>query len=268
MMKYFKLLIALCAFVLALGLASLVGCSPKQQTTVPSNGEQSAQATDSVDEEQPTFSSDPFAGLKPGDLINLGTVSFMPYWDPSGRYSEDISWRVLAVEEGRALVISERVVELRPFGTALPAIWETSEIRTWLNGEFYTGLPQDIQSKIIKSNIVNSNNATYDTSGGNDTQDYIFLLSIDEASSYFADDADRQTGVSVSGNVQKAVNDEFIVNKSMLAGNGGWMWWLRSPGGKDFFVAFIGTEGTITDYGGRLIAQGDVGIRPAMWIEL
>jgi len=57
-----------------------------------------------------------------GDIIPFGQ------WD----------WRVLAVENGKALLITQDVIELRSYhNEKVDVTWETCELRAYLNGAFY-----------------------------------------------------------------------------------------------------------------------------------
>lgn len=97
-------------------------------------------------------------------------------------------WRVLDIKNDRALIITECIIEQRPYHEAYKNItWADCSLRKYLNGEFY-----DIFSTVDKTRIIpvlnkNFNNQWYGTNGGADTQDSIFLLSLDEVCQYFGD---------------------------------------------------------------------------------
>ena len=66
--------------------------------------------------------------------------------------------------------------------------WENSGLRQWLNDTFYKSAFSEAQREVIIPVInVNPDNERWGTSGGNDTNDTVFLLSIEEAESYFSD---------------------------------------------------------------------------------
>ncbi|MDR1422294.1 MAG: protein kinase, partial [Coriobacteriales bacterium] len=62
----------------------------------------------------------------------------------------DYSWRVLAVEDGQALLITEDLIGLRRFDDDSND-WATSEIRAWLNGEFLSGFTPNEQQQIAET---------------------------------------------------------------------------------------------------------------------
>lgn len=126
-----------------------------------------------------------------------------------GRYedTEDpIEWRILDIQEDKALLISryaltweemdDRDAALERDGDVITGDkygmvnWETSDFRDWLNHTFYNKVFNDREkSSILKSKIKNEKNAYGGT--GADTEDYVFLLSLEEAEKYFDSDEDR-----------------------------------------------------------------------------
>jgi hypothetical protein len=92
---------------------------------------------------------------------------------------------------------------------------------------------------------VNDNNPN-GTSGGISTIDHIFLLSIDEAQTYFAD------------------NEARIARDA--AGTASW-WWLRSPGGGSGLAARVDGDGTLS-VSGFSVGNDSGGVRPALWLNL
>ena len=142
-------------------------------------------------------------------------------------------------------MITTDCVEKREYNEEAESItWENCTLRKYLNNEFYNQFNEEEKSQIVKTKVINNDNSKYGTAGGNDTEDNIFLLSIDEANKYFKSDDER---------------------KANYDGKAAW-WWLRSPGCSDGIAACV-------DYGGG-VCKGyfvflDYGaIRPALWINL
>ncbi|MCL1941555.1 MAG: DUF6273 domain-containing protein, partial [Synergistaceae bacterium] len=68
-------------------------------------------------------------------------------------------WRVLDVQNNRALLLCENVIEKRPYNKEKKNItWETCDLREYLNGEFYNKLPGDFKAKIAETKLTNDNN--------------------------------------------------------------------------------------------------------------
>ena len=70
-----------------------------------------------------------------------------------GRYrqefaEEPILWRVLAVRSGKALLLSEYILDTRPFDTNSNK-WIGSDIQSWLNSTFYHNAFSDMEKQAI-----------------------------------------------------------------------------------------------------------------------
>jgi hypothetical protein len=156
------------------------------------------------------------------------------------------SWRVLDVKDGKALLISKKILVERAYNDENKAVtWETCTLRSYLNGEFYNSLG-DEKARISEAQVLTKSNPEYGTYGGADTTDKIFLLSIDEAKRYFSSDEER-------------VAEANFIDVS-------W-WWLRSPAFGSNSVEVINNGGKFSGgYGNSVNVIG--GVRPALWIKL
>ena len=96
-------------------------------------------------------------------------------------------WRVLDIQDGKALIITENIVEdmIQGFVTT----WEQGDIRRWLNGEFYNRFSATEKSRINLTTVTNPGNPQSGEYSGADTNDYVFLLSFEEVKKYFADNS-------------------------------------------------------------------------------
>ena len=173
---------------------------------------------------------------------------------------EAIEWRVLAVEDGKALVISEYALDAKPYNTEDDDItWEECSLRSWLNEDFYqAAFSEEEQELIALTQVVNEDNPDYGIEGGNDTEDKVFLLSIAEAREYFADDESRMCYAT-----QYAKDNGAYV----YDGTGASFWWLRSPGLVSRGAAGVNPIGGV-GAGGRLVIEADDVVRPALFINL
>lgn len=101
-----------------------------------------------------------------------------------------IEWLVLARDGNKALLISRYWLDAQPYNTDHTSVtWETCTLRTWLNVTFYNkAFSSDEQAAILTTSVDNGKNQGYSkwsTSGGNNTEDKVFLLSYAEANKYF-----------------------------------------------------------------------------------
>lgn len=116
---------------------------------------------------------------KVGDIINFG------HYEQDGNEEngkEEIEWEVLKVESDRVLVVSKYALDCKPYNTEKTDVtWETCTLREWLNDDFKNSAFTTEEQKIIPIvTVVNENNPQSGMGGGNNTQDQLFCLSIDE----------------------------------------------------------------------------------------
>ena len=157
-------------------------------------------------------------------------------------------WLVLEERGGNALLLLREVLPARGYHEGLvPVTWEDSNIRQYLNGAFLNRFSAEDRARIVETNVVNSDHPHFGTNGGNDTRDHVFLLSMAEASLYFAD-----------ANARVARHEGSAVHA---------VWWLRSPGLQEELAAIVLANGTI-GMTGSAVNQADRTVRPAMWVRL
>ena len=229
----------------------------------------------------------PAAQNIPQQIAIGDTISFGPYM-----------WRVLDVQGDRTLIITDRVIYHRNYHHTSDAVtWETSEIRQWLNGEFFAGFNPSDQARIAQTYVVNYNNpwdfSNFEfafgarftgwgsTPGGNNTWDRIFLLSIDEVLQHFGDSGLVAIGATMRYSARDAsayhglfstfIDDQY--NNARVANdlNGlGSSWWLRSPGVNPYFAASVFENGWLSKMGDIAAFWGEyfLGIRPALWLYI
>jgi hypothetical protein len=200
---------------------------------------------------QPSSSSPPPSGsgtVTANDHVALSSVEHVGQHVELGTWDDKpITWQVLTIEGNRALVVSEDILERKPYNKQGGSVtWETCPLRQYLNGKFFqTTFSAAEQSRIAAVTNENPNNPRYGTDGGNATEDKVFLLSIDEARKYFASNSSRVA--------------------SDLQGDADW-WWLRSQGRHPRYAAAVGSDGGVNDSG--LNVNGAGGVRPALWLNL
>lgn len=190
-----------------------------------------------------------------GDIISFGTYE---QDNDLSNGPEPIEWQVLAVEDGRALVISRFALDSKPYDENLfPEVtWEVCWLRGWLNGEFLaSAFSADEQAQIALVTVVNPDNPKNGNPGGNPTEDQFFLLSFDEAEAYFADDEARMNEAT----------EYAKANGGYVSENGASSWWLRSSGPNHLTAMHVITNGSIAYEGDMKNAAGHV-IRPAFWM--
>ena len=191
--------------------------------------------------------------IKPGLHISFGN-----YKQGEEGEVQPVEWRVLSVQDGKALVISERLLDYMPYhNTDEDVTWETCSLRKWLNKDFLNeAFSAGERKKIAKVTISNPKNPEYLTKGGKDTEDKIFLLSLDEAKEYFSTDEERMAYTTDYAH-RNGYDGKYRVD----------YWWLRSPGKSGNTAAGIRDLGIILYHGQNADSSG-VAIRPALWLNI
>ena len=200
--------------------------------------------------------------IQVGDRIPFGQY-------PQGANGEvqPLIWRVLAVENGRALLITDKLIDCVKYNEKLSGVtWKVCTLRKWMNNEFINKAFKDTQrTQIALVKNRNPNNPEYITRGGSSTEDKIFSLSIEEAFKYFRDDNDRTAAPTVY-----AINNGASPNRyhSLLStGEKAGVWWLRTPGYYNKNALSVGAYGEVA-YDGHDVDHFCVAVRPALWLNL
>lgn len=206
------------------------------------------------------------------------------------RYDK-IKWRVLNVNGHQAFLLADKVLDAQVYNTQerTAITWEKSTIRSWLNGYgtsentvgndysdnnfINTAFHTEEKDKIETNDVVNADNMTHKTDGGNDTKDKVFLLSEAETYTKTAEDfgftATRDirdnARMSKSSTYAKAMGAEASENEDYL---GNCWWWLRSPGDVEYDVAGIESHGVVINWGHVADYTPQAGVRPAIKLDL
>lgn len=187
------------------------------------------------------------------------TIEFGNYPQDKDGTEKPIEWIVMKNEGNQVLLLSKYVLDAKPYNEELEEVtWETSDIRQWLNNEFYTtAFNKTEKAKIQTSLIKNEDNSKYGTSGGNDTEDKVFLLSEKEAETLFSNDEER-----IAKATEYAEKSGVYVNEEKAA-----YWWLRSPGDSGDDAAEVIYSGWVYR-DGNYVDDSSGGVRPALHLNL
>ena len=201
-------------------------------------------------------------------------VTFGEY--PQTTAGEDmtpIEWLVLARDGNKALLISRYGLDAQPYNKDYTSVtWETCTLRTWLNGTFYNkAFSSAEQAAILTTDVDNSKNQCYsgwNTSGGNNTQDKVFLLSYAEANKYFGVTYDNSSNTKsrVAPTAYAIAHGTWTSssNKTADGTDAGW-WWLRSPGNYQDFAAVVDTDGSLRNITVNYVSGS---VCPALWVNI
>ena len=187
------------------------------------------------------------------------TIEFGNYPQDKDGTEKPIEWIVMKKEGNQVLLLSKYVLDAKPYNEEWEDVtWETSDIRQWLNNEFYTtAFNKAEKAKIQTSLIKNEDNSEYGTNGGNDTEDKVFLLSEKETETLFSNKEER-----IAKATEYAQKSGVYVNKEKAA-----CWWLRSPGEDSDSAAEVYDGGWVSRNGDG-VYYNNVGVRPALYLNV
>ncbi len=202
---------------------------------------------------------------------------------------EPIKWLVLKAKENQLFLLSDIVLDSQKYNTKDQNVtWKTSTIRSWLNGYgmsvneegidyrnknfLNSAFSSDEEASIDTTSVINADNIKYNTDGGDDTNDKIFLLSELEI---YGTDALLHGFASSNGNNDEARRSKdsafaWAMGDNRYSGVGdsksNASWWLRSPGYSSDDAIYV------LPYGYIYVTGSDIynvrGVRPALNLNL
>ena len=199
---------------------------------------------------------------------------------------QPIKWRVLSVNGSKAFLLADKVLDDKQYHTKDENVtWEGSTIRSWLNGynasaniqnqDYSSGNFIDTafgtyEKQAIKETYVkNKDNFEWDTDGGNNTHDKVFLLSgsetyKDKYGFVCINDETNESNSACSSVYAKAMGTYSGIFSDGYAGN--CWWWLRSPGYNSRYASGVEYDGFINQY--SMVNNPSRGVRPALNLNL
>ena len=201
----------------------------------------------------------PYRKAAKGDLVTFG--SFEQDGDELNG-PEPIQWIVLERFGDRLLVLSADVLDGRQYNHVpfQDVTWADSDLRAWMNGDFFDAAFTPAQQGIIPS-VLNDNadQSITGAAGGAPTQDRVFALSEQESVIYLSTSAAR-SDIGAAPASQAAASGTLSVSEEGTAD-----WWLRSPGTYPFAAQYVDAAGTPLPSGANVAVL--YGVRPALWID-
>ncbi len=196
-----------------------------------------------------------FSKVKKGDIIKFGSYEQdLDY--TNGK--EPIEWIVLEKTTKSILLISKYALDCVPYNIEYDNVtWETCTLRKWLNNVFLkTAFNKTEQGMINSTTLKNHSNTEFGTSGGNSTNDKVFLLSQQEM---------INTDYGFSDNY--TTHDKNRVCTLAWDKHSACWWLLRSPGFKSDKACCVSSYGEVDSFNNGV---GDInyGIRPALHLNL
>lgn len=197
-----------------------------------------------------------------GEMIETSLKSAS--WDlvELGRYEgKPIKWRVLKTESDDVCLLSDKLLGLfTDYNVEIESItWKDSTLRYWLNEKFYEKVFNEAEKKGIKQYLYeNKDNQWYGTEGGEDTKDYITLLSLEDI-------INKEYGFPTDYNCDHEARNAYgQYGEESLQGD----WFLRSSGSETDDVAYVDIYGSVNVMGTPVTnpyyVRGVVHLNPAV----
>lgn len=186
---------------------------------------------------------------------------------------EPILWRILDIEGNNITAISEYCLDVLCFHSKYRyPTWKDSDIRKWLNTIFYENSFSPDEREVINQvrnetlPIVDHDGNCY--SGGDVTQDYVYLLDVKEVFRYFTSPRLRKalpsTSVPKAGTMLKSgernINSIVDTDKTIFCN-----WWLRSPGSDECAGVCVAENGDICHK--FFVTSPDIWVRPVIQVQ-
>lgn len=212
-----------------------------------------------------------------GDIITFGNYP----QSADGKENAQIKWIVLENTGSELFLLSKCILDCKRYHgktaditwwDAMDTTWDSCDLRSWLNNEFYKAAFNDNEKKLIKTTICKDNGV-----GCPDTEDKVFLLSVNEikdTSDKLGKDFIRTIGTDFAKNKKADGCNLYVYDKSKkvdyvnIDGKemGCSWWWLRTQGNKPSRAYFMGTGASIRSYAN--VSSARDGVRPALKIRL
>ena len=176
------------------------------------------------------------AEIAAGDMITFGSW----HQDSNARDSSPIQWRVLEVQDDKALLISDKALDSRPFDLyRVDATWDICTLRVWMNTELLNeAFTPDQQKAILVTTLDNGAQCP-------PTEDKLFLLNYSEGARYLSEEE------LIARYTQYAACKDGYSDVAFS--------WTRKS---DRMINMVGTECS------DLFQMGNSAVRPAMWVSL
>ena len=138
-----------------------------------------------------------------GDIVEFGNYKQNGIKNANGEIIgfdlAPIKWRIIKIENGKALLLSEEIIDSKPYNSTSATVdgyyannYAHSDIREWLINDFYNTAFSTIEKNMILSTTLDNSacatdvnaSGSYTKYSSESTTDKVFLLSKSEADSY------------------------------------------------------------------------------------
>lgn len=209
-----------------------------------------------------------------------GDVSYYAQANGSYYLVEPIKWIILEETSSEYILISSDILDSgRPFNDIFTNVdWDKCSIRDWLNGtddyddetgskysgtwNFYDkAFSEEDASFLIKTTNKTAKNEQFGSAECPDTEDTVYLLSVEEFNKYFITSADGENSTKTLYPMGFA--SAYAIKRGATSGKYNEVsWWLRTSGAATHMLA-VNRSATVSE-GGFSVNNTDIGIRPVI----
>ena len=184
---------------------------------------------------------------------------------------EPIKWRIIEKNDDQAVLLADQIIDGSAYNfEATDVNWENCDLRDFMQEEIYENAFTDKEKQsIIHTEIKNLDNYYFKTECGEDTKDYIYVLS--EEDIFYSDKAAAH-GFSRSDGIidlaRRFKPTEYAIARGAWASKSGMGYWvLRTNGYSASNAVYVSDLGAVYNRGSYVNCL-DAGILPAMTIDL
>lgn len=184
-------------------------------------------------------------------------ISFGKYIQ-NGNSKSPLIWRVLKVEEDKALLITKYCIDCKRYNQKYERVtWKDCSLRNWLNTEFFKSTFNFRERAVIcESHIPITENGEFNTNSKYTTTDRVFLLGMEDVQKLFSSNEER-----------RAKATEYAKNKNVRVDHSSFTWWwLRTPGVQYDHACHVFIDGSM-HFAGHNVDMDIDAVRPAVWIR-
>lgn len=194
-------------------------------------------------------------------IVKLDAESGATYY-----YVEKIQWNILLDEDGTCFMVADKALDCEKFLDKMEdSAWSDCDMRKWLNEDFAKKAFTDEEYKqLVLMNIKNPDNYCYGTSNGEDTEDYIAMLScvdLTYAKYGFLTKDDMYDDNRIAKCTEYASARGVFHDEEMNA-----KWWTNSNGSMNTSYVFVNCNGVIS-VGGEICTNTNIGVRPVITLK-
>ena len=192
--------------------------------------------------------------------ISRPHIMFGRYALSSDKTLDPREWIILEKnEDGSAILLANRLISLQRYNRKKEHVnWSESSLRHWLNHNFISDAfrPEE-RALLMDQNVKNRRTTIFGMSGGKDTEDKVWLLSLEELNNYFPKRA-----------MKRARPSNFIKHRRPDMNDFGYAsWWLRTTSVMPHKALVVDPFGEITSTG-RNVYAFKIAVRPVVKVNL